>query len=50
MRSVDFAGLDAAMQRGYWTAIETCLGDEAAVLEQGGAGCVLLCSNTMHKL
>ena len=50
MRSVDFAGLEAAMQRGDWTAIESRLGDEAAALEQGGAGCVLLCSNTMHKL
>ena len=50
MRSVDFAGLEAAMQRGEWTAIESRLGDEAAALEQGGADCVLLCSNTMHKL
>ena len=48
MRSVDFAGLEAAMQRGDWRAIESRLGDEAAALEQGGAGCVLLCSNTMH--
>ena len=50
MRSVDFAGLEAAMRRGDWTAIESRLGDEAAALEKGGAGCVLLCSNTMHKL
>ena len=50
MRSVDFAGFEAAMQRGDWTAIESRLGDEAAALEQGGAGCFLLCSNTMHKL
>ena len=50
MRSVDFAGLEAAMRRGDWTAIESRLGDEAAALEQGGAGCVLLCSNTMHEL
>ena len=38
------------MQRGDWAAIESRLGDEAAALEQGGADCVLLCSNTMHKL
>ena len=50
MRSVDFAGFEAAMQRGDWAAIESRLGDEAAALEQGGADCVLLCSNTMHKL
>ena len=50
MRSVDFSGLEVAMQRGDWAAIESRLGDEAAALEQGGADCVLLCSNTMHKL
>ena len=50
MRSVDFAGFEAAMQRGDWAAIESRLGDEAAALEKGGADCVLLCSNTMHKL
>ena len=50
MRSLDFAGLEAAMRRGDWALIERRLGDEAATLEQGGAGCVLLCSNTMHKL
>ena len=50
MRSVDFAGLEAAKQRGNWMATESRLGDEAATLEQGGAGCFLVCSNTMHKL
>ena len=38
------------MQRGDWTAISNILGDEAGEMEQGGADCVLLCSNTMHKL
>ena len=49
MRSIDFARLEAAMRRGDWTAIESHLGDEVAALEQGCAGCVLLCSNTIHK-
>ena len=50
MRSVDFAGLEDAMRRGDWALIERRLGDEAAALEAGGAGCLLLCTNTMHKL
>ena len=32
MRSVDFAGLEAAMRRVDWTAIESDLGDEVAAL------------------
>ena len=50
MRSVDFAGLESAMRCGDWEMIETRLGDEAAALESAGAGCLLLCSNTMHKM
>ena len=50
MRSVDFAGLEAAMRHGDWSGIEARLGDEAAALVAGGADCVLLCTNTMHKL
>ena len=33
MRSVNFAGLEAAIQRGDWTAIKSRLGEEAAALE-----------------
>jgi len=50
MRSVDFAGLEAAMRRGDWPMIEARLGDEAALLATGGADCLLLCTNTMHKM
>ena len=50
MKSVDFAGLEAAMRDGDWAFIEARLGDEAVALEAAGAGCLLLCSNTMHKL
>ena len=32
LRSVDFAGLEAAMRRVDWTAIESDLGDEVAAL------------------
>ena len=50
MRSVDFAGLEAAMRRGDWPMIEARLGDEAAALAAGGADCLLLCTNTMHRM
>ena len=50
MRSVDFAGLEAAMRQGDWSGIEARLGDEAAALVAGGADCLLLCTNTMHKM
>lgn len=50
MRSVDFSGLESAMRRGDWDMIETRLGNEAAALESAGAGCLLLCTNTMHKM
>lgn len=50
MRSLDFAPLEEAMRRGDWSMIERRLGDEAAGLEDAGAGCLLLCTNTMHKL
>ena len=33
MRIVDFAGLETAMQRGDWMAIESRLGEGAAALE-----------------
>ena len=50
MRSVDFAELEDAMRRDDWAMIEARLGDEAAALAAGGADCLLLCTNTMHKL
>ena len=50
MRSVDFAGLEALMRQNDWAMIETRLGDEAAALAAGGADCLLLCTNTMHKV
>ena len=49
MRSVDFAGLEDAMRLGDEAMIEARPGDEAAALAAGGADCLLLCTNTMHK-
>ena len=50
VRSVDFAGFEAAMSRNDWQEIDLRLAGEATALEQAGAGCVLLCTNSMHKV
>ena len=50
MQSVNFASLEAAMRRSDWTAIESRPGEEMVALEQGSAGCVLLCSNTTQTV
>jgi aspartate racemase len=37
-------------RRGDWEAAGDVLADSARRLEQAGAGCIVLCTNTMHKL
>ncbi len=48
--SVDFAEIEALQQQGRWDAAATILIDAAQRLERGGAACVVLCTNTMHKV
>ena len=50
LSSVNFAPLEEAMGRGDWDCIAGTLCHEARQLEAGGAECLLLCTNTMHKL
>ncbi len=50
MVSVDFATIEGQQQRGDWHGAGRILAAEAAVLEAAGADCVLLCTNTMHKV
>ena len=50
LSSVNFAPLEEAMGRGDWDSISEALCHEARQLEAGGAECLLLCTNTMHKL
>ena len=50
LSSVNFAPLEKAMGRGDWDSIAETLCREARQLETGGAECLLLCTNTMHKL
>ena len=50
LRSVDFAGVVDMQKRGAWDEAANEMAGIARSLEQGGAGMVLICTNTMHKL
>ena len=50
MASVDFADVEAMQAAGDWDAAGSLLADEARTLEAAGAECVVLCTNTMHKV
>ena len=50
MYSVDFEELVALKHRGNWTQIGEILATAAADLQGAGADCVLLATNTMHKV
>ena len=48
--SVDFAEIEKMQSQGDWDLAAKVLADEARALESAGADCVVLCTNTMHKL
>jgi amino-acid racemase len=48
--TVDFAAVEAMQRDGRWDEAGELLADAALRLERGGAACVVLCTNTMHKL
>jgi len=50
MSSVDFAVVEDMQARGAWDEAGELLAGEAAALEQIGAECIVLCTNTMHKV
>lgn len=50
MASVDFADVEAMQVAGDWDAAGALLAQEARALEAAGAACVVLCTNTMHKV
>lgn len=50
MYSVDFGPVEQAQHAGRWDDAALILVDAARRLQAGGAECVVLCTNTMHKV
>lgn len=50
MRSVDFEAVVSLQQAGDWDSAASMLAEIARNLEAGGATCLVICTNTMHKL
>jgi aspartate racemase len=50
MLTVDFGEVEALQHDGAWDVLGAKMAAAAAQLERGGAHCVVLCTNTMHKL
>ncbi|MEI7645096.1 MAG: aspartate/glutamate racemase family protein [Chloroflexales bacterium] len=48
--TVDFAEVEAMQQAGRWEEAGLLLAEAARSLERAGADCVVLCTNTMHKV
>lgn len=50
LMSLDFADIAQRQREGDWPGMATSLADAAKRLEQAGADCVLIGTNTMHKV
>lgn len=50
LRSVNFAEIVALQQTNQWPRAAQILAGHAKALEAAGADCILICTNTMHKL
>jgi aspartate racemase len=50
MVSVDFAPIEVFQAEGRWDEAAAAMVDAARQVEAGGAGFVVLCTNTMHKV
>ncbi len=50
MYSVDFAQMEALQSAGDWEQAADILSEAAQKLEAAGAGCLVICTNTMHKV
>ena len=48
--SVDFDEIERLQHSGQWAAAGERLADVARAVERAGAECVVLCTNTMHKV
>lgn len=50
LNSVDFDPIEKLQREGDWQGAADILSDAARSVEAGGADCVLICTNTMHKV
>jgi aspartate racemase len=50
LSSVDFAEVEQMQEHGAWSEAGKYLAQHARQLELGGAECVVLCTNTMHRV
>ena len=50
MHSFDFAEIEALQEAGDWEAATARMIAAARSLEGAGAGCIVICSNTMHRM
>lgn len=48
--SFDFGEIEALQAAGDWDTATASMIDAARRLERGGAGCLVICSNTMHRM
>ena len=50
LRSFDFHDIERLQTAGDWDGLTQMMVDAARGLEASGAGCLLICTNTMHKM
>lgn len=50
LHSVDFQYIENCQKQGEWDAAGKVLADAALSLQTAGAECIVLCTNTMHKV
>lgn len=50
LKSLDFSELESLQRRGDWQSLEGLLIEAAGRVEKAGADCLLIASNTMHRL
>ncbi len=48
--SVNFQEIESLQRKGKWKKAADMMCDAAGRVERGGADCLLICTNTMHKL
>lgn len=50
LHSIDFSPIAEMQAQGDWAAAGAALAESARRLERAGASCLVLCTNTMHKV